>query len=65
MNCGFDSFEPDTYLVFFGKVMCYISLSMSGSTAGSITSAKNFTGFKQKIHSNFTDVIANTQLHHV
>ena len=49
MNCGFDSFEPDT--LFFLKSDTYILLSMSGNVAGSIPcmSAKNFNGFKHKI----------------
>ena len=67
MNCGFDLIELDT--LFFWNNHAYISLSMSGSVAASISCmlAKNFTGFKHKIHiaSDFTDVIVNTQLHHV
>ena len=35
INCRFDSFELDT--MFFLKSNAYISLSMSGSLAGSIS----------------------------
>ena len=66
MNCGFDSCELDN--LFFLESNAYISLSISGSVAGSIPCmlAKNFTGFKQqKIHSYIAiSQIWNTQLHH-
>ena len=59
MNCGFDSFEPDT-LFFFGKVIhIHISLSMSGSAAGSISCmlSKKLGSGRRYIASNFTGVI--------
>ena len=61
MNCRFDSFELDT-LFFFWKSNAYISLSMSGSVAGSIPcmSANKLHWVQAEdtyIASNFTDLI--------